>query len=194
MRATNETRSSFEALLPRLQRAIAARVRKYPGDWQELRQSAVCLSWQAYCALAVQGRLDVAKVTPLADYSVRQAVTGRNVGGSLNSEDVSSSYAQRRGGFSTTNILPIERRGDEWREGILADDSANPAAIVQALLDFAQWLESLPTKIRAVAEILSVGESTKTAAALVGVTPGRISQMRRELADSWARLMGDTLD
>jgi DNA-binding NarL/FixJ family response regulator len=54
-----------------------------------------------------------------------------------------------------------------------------------ARLDFGDWLATLPTQKRQVAEFLANGESTRDAAEQFGLTAGRISQIRKELEQSW---------
>ena len=52
-------------------------------------------------------------------------------------------------------------------------------------MDFAAWLRSLPKRDRKMAVTLATGETTVEAAKQFGVSPSRISQVRRELQDSW---------
>lgn len=64
----------------------------------------------------------------------------------------------------------------------------NPARIV-AFRDLYQlWLTTLNSRQRAVAELLAEGNRTEEAAATCGVSPGRISQIRRELEKLWHEL------
>jgi hypothetical protein len=44
---------------------------------------------------------------------------------------------------------------------------------------------------RRVAEKLATGESTSAIARLFRLTPGRISQLRRELCDAWHTFQGE---
>jgi hypothetical protein len=52
-------------------------------------------------------------------------------------------------------------------------------------IDFPAWLATLPAVKRRVAEKLARGHGTGEAARVTGVSAGRVSQLRRELADSW---------
>jgi hypothetical protein len=47
---------------------------------------------------------------------------------------------------------------------------------------------------RQIAERLSLGHSTAQVARQFGVSPGRISQIRRELHDSWVQFAGEAQD
>ncbi len=53
-------------------------------------------------------------------------------------------------------------------------------------VDFPEWLKTLPERTRQLAMDLAAGMRAKDAAEVMGVSEGRLSQMRRELADSWA--------
>ncbi len=56
-----------------------------------------------------------------------------------------------------------------------------------AQLDFATWLDSLTSRDRRVAELLAEGGRTKDVALACGMCPGRVSQLRGELEESWER-------
>jgi hypothetical protein len=62
----------------------------------------------------------------------------------------------------------------------------NPARIVSFRDYFRGWFASLSGRQQMVVDLLASGETTQAAAAKCGCTPGRISQLRRELAESWA--------
>ena len=53
------------------------------------------------------------------------------------------------------------------------------------------WLKSLPVRHRRIAQFLANGETTKAAARKFKVIDGRISRLRKELAQSWHRFVGD---
>ena len=61
-----------------------------------------------------------------------------------------------------------------------------------ARIDFGQWLHGLPARRRHLAELLAMGERTREAARQFGISPGRVSQIRRELEASWERFQGQT--
>jgi DNA-directed RNA polymerase specialized sigma subunit len=57
--------------------------------------------------------------------------------------------------------------------------------------DFSDWLKSLKRRDRRIAEVLAVGERTQNVAKRFKVSAGRVSQLRRELAESWRAFVGD---
>ncbi len=63
--------------------------------------------------------------------------------------------------------------------------------IVAFRCDFADWLKSLKRRDRRIAEYLSLGHRTSAAARRFKVSQGRVSQLRRELAQSWSKFTGE---
>lgn len=64
-------------------------------------------------------------------------------------------------------------------------DGDDPAAIVQVRLDYAAWIASLSKRDASIASMMAIGESTRNIAKVFRVSPGRISQLRRELLADW---------
>jgi hypothetical protein len=58
-------------------------------------------------------------------------------------------------------------------------------------LDVSRWLETLAPRDRRLAETLAMGESTGKAAKKFRISPGRISQMRRQLCIDWQAFQGE---
>ena len=58
-------------------------------------------------------------------------------------------------------------------------------------IDFSDWLKSLSRRLRRIANLLATGETTGAAAKKFRVTPGRISQIRRQLEQSWRTFQGE---
>ena len=75
---------------------------------------------------------------------------------------------------------------------LVEDKHAGPAETAASRIDFADWLRLLPERSRRIAETLATGETTKKAAKRFRVTPGRISQLRRELQQNWQDFQGES--
>ena len=60
-----------------------------------------------------------------------------------------------------------------------------PADAACFRLDFARWLEGLPTRKRQIADLLTEGHEGAVIARMMSLTPGRVSQVREELNASW---------
>jgi hypothetical protein len=100
--------------------------------------------------------------------------------------------ARRRFGFQ---LVSIEERATDghstWIDLLSATRRTTPADLAALRIDFAQWLDGLTHRRRQIALCLAGGERTSAVAARYRVTPARISQIRRELADGWYRFQGE---
>lgn len=182
----------FLQLLPHIrnQAHMAFRSEK-PERREELKAEVLANCWVAFTRLMDRGLDDVIYPTPLAQYAIRQVRSGRKVGGSLNVNDVSSTYAQKAKGILVESLDRFNQRKDEWKEVLVEDRHAGPAETAAGRIDVGDWLRALPKRTRQVAETLALGETTKKAAKKHGVSSGRISQMRRELMDNWQEFQGE---
>ena len=75
---------------------------------------------------------------------------------------------------------------------LIEDRHAGPSETAAARIHFADWFDTLPKHKRRVAETLAKNETTETTARKFGVSPGRISQTRRELETAWREFQGDS--
>lgn len=182
----------FLTLLPHIctQAHVAFRKEK-PERREELIAEVQANCWAAFVRLMDRGMDDAIYPTPLAQYAIRQARSGRKVGGSLNINDVSSGYAQKAKGIVVESLDRYNQRKQEWKEILVEDRHAGPAETAASRIDFGDWLRSLPKRTRQIAETLALGETTKKAAKKHHVSAGRISQMRRELMGNWEAFQGE---
>lgn len=183
----------FLMLLPAIRDQLRYLLRKLPAD-ERAEATCECIAHAtlAYEKLYRQGKLDVAYATSLATYAVKHYFVGRRVGSPLNADDVSSPWAQKRRGF---RVRSLDRRAPNgtWKETLVEDRTAGPAEIAAARLDVEDWLDGLPRIKSRVAETLSTGVTTSETASTFAVTPGRISQLRKELAESWNSFQAQAL-
>ncbi|MCC7085563.1 MAG: hypothetical protein IT427_11210 [Pirellulales bacterium] len=181
----------FLQFLPRIRsQAQSAFCFKNPDEREELVAETVANAYVAYRRLADQGRAELAYATPLAQYAIRQIRVGRRVGARLNRHEVLSPYARYMQGFKVERLDQPGQPAGTWNEVLLEDRRAGPAETAAARIDLAAWLRMLPTAKRQVAAALATGEPTSAVARRFGVTPGRISQLRRWLRSSWEQFHG----
>jgi hypothetical protein len=187
--------AQFLSMLPRLRAhaAIAFRHLK-PEAREEAIQEAVANALVAFVRLVQLKKADLAYPTVLARYAVAQIHDGRKVGGKLNVRDVSSKYAQRRRGFHVGRLDQFDEEENQWQEILVEDRHVGPAEVVATKLDFTEWLKSLPARIRRITKLLATGEKTSIVAEKFGVSAGRISQLRKELAQAWKKFQGEEVD
>jgi hypothetical protein len=185
--------TGFLAILPQIREHLRFAFRRMPASERaEAMAEAVANVAINYARLHEQGKLDVAFPTTLADYAIRQYFAGRRVGSRLNANDISSPYAQRQRGFQVKSL--DQRRPDgEWKEIVVEDRRCTPAEVAASRIDLDNWFGQLPRLKRGIAETLATGETGAETASMFGVTPGRVSQVRRELEIDWAVYHGEPL-
>jgi hypothetical protein len=75
----------------------------------------------------------------------------------------------------------------------LQDNTHSPVPDQAAFrIDYPAWLAQLGQRNRAIAEDMALDHSTMELAVKHQVSPGRISQLRRELHQDWRRFHGET--
>ena len=191
-RAITARNAAFERLLPIIRRHARIRFRHLPaGEREEAAQEVIVSAFVAFTRLCERNKQHVAFATPLAQYAAAGFNVGRRVATSLNCRDVTSVYCQRRTGVTVQSLQRWNEQDEQWDELVIADGRATPADIATLRIDFWAWLASLPRRDRWIAWLLAAGEAVRDVAHRFGVTPGRISQMRRELRDNWILFTAD---
>ena len=182
-----EWHAVFLRMAGRIRKAARIAFRHWnPDAREEAVQAVLCNACAAVARLAELGKLDLCYPSVLSRFAIAQVKDGRMTGGHLNCLDISSRYCQR------LKDLVVERldRHDKdeenaWCEVLVEDRHAGPAETACSRIDFDAWLHALPRRDRKVAEFLSLGNRTSDAARKFKVSQGRISQLRRELQESW---------
>lgn len=163
-----------------------------PEAKQEAVQDVVCNACCAVARLAELGKLALAYASVLAMFAVRQVKDGRKVGCRLNVRDVASPYCQMKKGVKVSSIDHFDDEENGWKQAVVIDTRSSPVPeIVAFRCDFADWLASLPRRDCHIAESLAMGDRTSEVAKRFDVSEGRISQLRREFAESWWAFVGD---
>jgi hypothetical protein len=133
----------------------------------------------------------LAYATPLAQFALRRVKAGRRLGSRCNRRGLTSLSSKR---IALNRLDRIDPRTGEWQDVLLENRQAGPAQIVQMRIDFANWLETLSSRNRRLAETLASGETTGFVARSFTMSAGRVSQLRRDLRDSWHRFVGELPD
>ena len=184
--------AKFLLLLPAIREQARFACRgEDPERRQEFVAEVIANCWVAFVRLIERGLIDVCYATPLVQYAIKQVRDGRRVGAALNVRDVSSPYAQQAKGFIVERLDRFDPEEDQWREVVVEDHRAGPSETAASRIDLADWFDSLPRHKRRVAQTLATGETTKRTARKFRVSPGRVSQLRREFQDSWEEFQGE---
>jgi hypothetical protein len=183
--------AGFMALLPDIHKCVRFAFRRLESERRdEAVQEAIANALVAYVRPFELGKTDVAYASVLASYAVKQVCDGRQVACPLNAYDVLSPYAQRKQGFTVSRLHRPSETDDAWKEILVEDPSCTPAELAASRIDFDAWFGRLPRQKRRIACMLAAGETTGEAARKFLVTPGRVSQIRQELAAAWQQFQG----
>jgi hypothetical protein len=189
---TTSWQARFVQLLPRIRAQAQSRFRHLaPEAREEATAEVIASALVSYARLVALGQEDRAYATTLTRFAVAQFRVGRRVGSRLNGHDVMSAYCQRRKGIMVEQLDHFDERSGDWQELVVEDRHSTPAQVATTRVDFGEWLETLPKRTRRVAETLATGEATGCVARMFGLTPARISQLRRELFDTWCVFTGE---
>jgi hypothetical protein len=149
------------------------------------------LAWRHFAALSRRGKKPEEFVTTLALRCSQAVKAGRRLAGCETGTDVLSPVARVRHGLRVTRMPDHDRESDrhplpdELAEA-LADNTRSAVPEQAAFrVDFPRWRASLRRRDRRVLDALAGGERTADAARRFKISPGRISQLRREFEQSW---------
>jgi hypothetical protein len=162
-----------------------------PQAKEEATAEVVAAAFIMFVGLVRDGRESLAFPSVLAMYGVRRVRIGRMAATPMNVRDISSLYCQLQKGISVERLDRFDREENAWREVVVEDKHATPADVARVRIDFSDWLRTLPRRTRRIAETLSTGETTGNVAKRFHVSAGRVSQLRRELKESWNEFVGD---
>jgi hypothetical protein len=181
-------------LLPRIERHGAVRCRhvRCPALKQELLAELRGLCWAWFLRLVERNRDSLALAGTLADFAARAVRSGRRVCGHERARDVLSPVAQRRHGFAVCR-LPMQNTltGTPLAEALCDNTRTPPDEQAQFRCDFPAWRSSRSERDRRLIDDLMLGERTGAVARGFGLSPARVSQLRREFHEDWTRFCGE---
>jgi hypothetical protein len=187
----------FLSVLPAVQTQAQFRFRKLPADRREdAIQEAIAAACVNYQLLAARGQLDVAHPSTLADFAVRHVNIGRHVGGKQDAaKDVLSPVCHKRHGVSVVSCH-FHKSGDGadgWRQVVIAERKTSIPDTAAFRIDFPVWLKTLTRRDRKIIRSFLAGDSTSTVADRLAISPGRLSQLRRQFEHLWRTFHGEPL-
>ncbi len=165
-----------------------------PHRREDFIAEMVALSWKWFLRLVERGKDPTEFPTALASFAARAVRSGRRVAGQEPARDVLSPVAQARHDFVVVKLPDVATLGDNPLADALADNTVTPPDEQVAFrLDFPAWLSTLGDRNRRVAEALMLGDKTTDVAHQHGMSPARVSQLRREFQRDWRAFCGDEL-
>ena len=182
---------SFLCMLPQIEEQLHFAFRFMdPDAKEEAVQEGVTNCVVRYQRLVQQGRSEVASPTSLAGFAIRQIRSGRTVATKLSVRDPLSRYAQLRKHMHVERLDQPSDEPEEWVEVAVADKRAPIPEQVALRMDVRVWLRGLTRRTRLIARDLIFGWKTGELSRRYGISPARISQLRRQLYESWQIFQG----
>jgi hypothetical protein len=196
----------FLAILPRLQlhAEVCFRHLKCPAK-EDAIQEVIALSWKWFLRLTERGKDVSAFVSALVGYAARAVHSGRRLCGHEKARDVLSPVARRRHGFRVESLphststsherlcaSPLGQQALDAFEERLCDNTLTPVPDQAAFrIDFPAWRGTRSERDRRVIDALMSGGRTKDVSQKFGLSPGRVSQLRRDFLEDWRRFTGE---
>ena len=200
--ASPHLHTAFLSILSRIEThaRVCSRGLRCPHSREEFRAEVVALCWQWFLRLVEKGKDPLAFPTVLAAYAARAVRSGRRLTGQERSKDALSPLAQRRHGFRVGPLPTSTRRPHDGFHGRqapdafeerLKDNSVTPPPDAAAFrIDFPAWLRSRADRDRRLIGELMRDERTLDLASKHGLSPSRVSQLRREFLEDWRHFCG----
>jgi hypothetical protein len=159
---------------------------------EEAVAEMVALSWAWHRRLAERGKDATQFPTAIATFAARAVRCGRRLAGMDRAKDVLSPQAQQRRGFAVGKMPDCTSLNGSPLEEALRDNTRSPVDEQVAFrLDFPAWRATHAERDRRLLDDLMLGERTLDVAGKYGLSPGRVSQLRREFLADWRRYLSE---
>ena len=185
--------AAFLSIVPRIELhgRVCFRTKNYQ-DRQEAVAEMVALCWKWFLRLAEQGKDATRFPSVLATFAARAVHSGRRLAGMSKAKDVLSPVAQRRHGFAVGRLPDFSTLNGNPLAEALQDNTRSPVPDQVAFrFDFPAWLSSLGARDRGIAQDMAQGHRTGELADAYGLSPARVSQLRRQFYMDWQSFCGE---
>ena len=186
--STSNWQAGFLAVLPTVQANAQIQFRCLPAEQRnEAIQEAIAAAAVSYQTLVAKGRANDAHPSTIATHAVQHVRSCRHVGGSQEAaRDVMSSVARRRHGFR----LDLGNC-DGLQNMLTASGRTGVPELVAFKVDFDFWFSMFTRRDQKIITALASGERTKAVADRFGISPARVSQLRRRYEQQWLVFQGE---
>ncbi|MFO0881542.1 MAG: hypothetical protein U0840_29940 [Gemmataceae bacterium] len=204
----NALHAHFLAILPRIETHAKVRFRylRCPGRRDDMIAEVIAVCWRWFLRLNEKGSNAGEFAYTLADLAVRHVRSGRRLCGQERAKDVLSTRAQRMKGFRVEGMPSSTRRRhkevysdpqgqdriDAFEERLRDNTVTPPDEQAAFRIDYPLWLSRLDDRQRRIALDMALDLGTQELASRFQVSPGRISQLRKELHTHWRKFCGET--
>lgn len=187
----------FEAVLPRIQlhAQIAFRHFRCSHDREELVAETIALCWKWYVRLAERGKDAREFITTLATFAVRAVKSGRRLCGQESPKDPFTSVTHYRHGVVLQRLSGTTQQPSDLLAESLCDNSHTPVPDqVCFRIDLPAWIGTRSERDSRLINDMMKSERTLDLAHKYGLSPARISQLRKELHADWEAFCRDPVE
>jgi hypothetical protein len=184
----------FLQILPRIERhgRIAFRDVRCPHRKEEALQEMRALAWRWFVRLVKKGKDPAKFPSALAVFAARRVRSGRLLCRHEKSRDAMSPRAQRMHSFTLEALHQANSlSGAPYAEALRDNSRTPPPDQVAFRHDFPAWRRTRSERDRRIIDALMVGDRGLDIARRHGLTPARVSQLRRDFHGDWTRFCGD---
>jgi hypothetical protein len=191
--SVHDLQARFLSILPRIELhgRVSFRHLRCPGRRADAVAEMVALAWKWHLRLAERGKDAIQFPGTLASFAARAVRSGRRLCGQERAKDVLSPTAQRWQHFGVESLPDFSTLSSNPLTEALCDNTQTPPPEQAAFrCDFPAWLRTRSERDRRLVENLMRGERTQDVSNKFGLSPARISQLRRDFHDDWQRFCG----
>ena len=192
--STAALHTHFLAILPRIEQhgRICFRHERCASKKADHIAEMIALAWKWYVGLMRRGKDPSTFVSTFADFAAKAVKSGRRLCGHENPKDVLSGRAQQMHNFTVGKLPSFSTMmGTELTEALIDNTLTPPDEQAAFRIDFPVWIHTHSQRHRKLLQDLMHGHQTKDLASKYGMSPGRISQLRREFRDDWDSFCGE---
>lgn len=195
--ALEHLHAAFLTLVPRIEThgRIYFRHLRCAHRREEALAEMTALCWKWFLRLTERGKDADRFAAALVGFAARAVRSGRRACGQERAKDVMSPLAQARHDFVVEHLPEGSTLGGNAYDEALADNTQTPVPEQAAFrADFPRWRDSFSDRDREIMDRLMMGERTQDVAREFGISPARVSQLRREFMTSWDQFGDEVCD
>lgn len=189
-----ELHPRFLNLLPKLEThaGIYFRFVTCPQNRADCVAETVALAWKWFVALGRRGKDANEFPVTFCRYAARAVGVGRRLCGKAKSKDVMNEREQQRLGFTVGTLPNFTTLGVNPLMEALHDNTRTPPPDAAAFrIDWPAWLKTRTQRDRRLIDRMVMSDRTGELAHSFGLSPARVSQLRREYQADWRRFHGE---
>jgi hypothetical protein len=180
--------NAFLSILPRIKRhaSIFFRHIRCQGQRDDCIAETIALAWGWFVRMAQRGKDASSFASVFACLAARAVRSGRRLCGQTPAQDALSPIAQQRHGFTISSLPQASSLdGNAFDEALVDNTQTPPDEQASFRIDFSAWRSSRSDRDSHLIDDLMIGRRTCDVARRYGLTPGRVSRLRREFHDDW---------